>query len=367
MNGMIEGIMEGINESQDTASPELEKGEEDLALLTAEGEGHIDIEQARKILFSLSPDFQPLIRSDPGFHLSKKEIFGMVLPGVERLARQIERSFEYYSLDLGNDSVSKSYIAGEINSFKGLVDHVGNQVGLSFDRIDPLATGSPFMGEVSTSDPVSERVSVSFGPAVGMALSHNSHTPNFIFTSKDKERLASTTRINRSIFVVFIAIMAVCMGIFLGQGRIAEGKKSEIDGLRQRLEQFTPPLDQDFILQLTAMAKQKKYSMKEYCKKYLGMAVIGELTHLTPSNIRLLSITAYLGQVAGAEDRGAAKSFVLKGIISGDRQTLEASLADYLLKLESCPLFGHPDIHKDSFEFHEGKESLRFTVHVGLV
>ncbi|MDY6972692.1 MAG: hypothetical protein SV775_10235 [Thermodesulfobacteriota bacterium] len=367
MNGMIEGIIEGLHEMQDKAHPESAAVEHAQSLSTADGEALIDTEQARKILFSLSPDFQPLSMSDPGFHLDKKEIFAMVLPGVDRLARQIERTFEYYSLDLGNESVSKIYLAGEITSFKGLVERVSNQVGLPFDRIDPLAPGNPFMSESSTSDPVSERVSISFGPSVGMALSHNSRTPNFIFTSKDKERLARATRINRGVFIGFIAIMVVCIGIFLGQSRIAAGKKSTVAELRQRLEQSTPFLDQNFILMLTAKAKQKRHSIKEYGRRYLGMAVIGELTRLTPSNVRLFSVTAKMGQIAGEKEAAVRKSVVLKGIISGDRQTLEASLADYLLKLESCPLFGRPDIRKDSFEFHGDKESLRFTVQVELV
>ena len=49
---------------------------------------------------------------------------------------------------------------------------------------------------------VSERIA--FGPALGLAFSNNDHTPNLLFTYKDKEREASVIRINRAVFAAFI-------------------------------------------------------------------------------------------------------------------------------------------------------------------
>ena len=55
---------------------------------------------------------------------------------------------------------------------------------------------------------------------------------------------------------------------------------------------------QNDLLQMAAKAKQQKYSSRAYGERYLGMAVIGELSTLTPANIRLLNLKADFGVAA---------------------------------------------------------------------
>ncbi|MBW2170131.1 MAG: hypothetical protein JRG69_12905 [Deltaproteobacteria bacterium] len=118
--------------------------------------------------------------------------------------------------------MKKIYTVGEINSFKRVVDYINNQVGLPGDTIDPLALRTSFMNDISVPGSASGRAP--FAPAVGMALSNNSHTPNLLFTFEDKERMASVKRINMGIFVVFFIIMSICLGFFMWQG-YEKGKK----------------------------------------------------------------------------------------------------------------------------------------------
>ena len=56
-------------------------------------------EQGRKILQSLSPDSPPLQETDAGFGLGKEAIFEKIEPALDRLARQVERTFEHYNND----------------------------------------------------------------------------------------------------------------------------------------------------------------------------------------------------------------------------------------------------------------------------
>jgi len=107
--------------------------------------------------------------------------------------------------------------------------------------------------------------------------------------------------------------------------------------------------------------------LREYSKRYQAMTAIGELAQRTPSHIRLLDITARLGQVGNAEGKDGVKRLTVEGLVFGKRQSLEASLAAYLMTLASCPVFRQPSIEKSSIESREGKEVLHFTTHLELV
>lgn len=354
INSLIQGIREGLSHAQKKDIP-----------ATPEIEVPIEMDHARKILFSLTPDSPPLTKSDPGFDLKNEEIFRMILPALERLVRQIERSFKHYSLQLGNETISKIYLSGEICAFGRLVDYISEQIRLSSEIIDPFAPGSPFIGEVSTPGSMPERAS--FAHAVGMALSNSSRTLNCIFTYREKEELARIAHNNRVIIAVFVFMMVICVSIVIWQGRIAEEKKAKAIALSRQVEQYSPRVNQSIILQLAANAKRNSHSLKEYSRKYLGMAVIGEISRMTPSNIRLLNITANLGRISGDKDKLPAKTVVLEGLVFGDQQALDASLATYLVKLENAPLFSQPSIHKSTVEYHDKKKVLHFTVHMKLV
>jgi hypothetical protein len=137
---------------------------------------------------------------------------------------------------------------------------------------------------------------------------------------------------------------------------------------------------------MAAKSKQQKYSSRAYSERYRGMAVIGELSALTPANIRLLNLKADFGaadtqktneppKAASAEKKEAAKepakeqtppgkmgSLIVEGIVVGNRQSLESSLAVYLMKLQDSPIFRQVTIQKNSVENVKKRDILRFTI-----
>lgn len=365
MNSMMESILEEVNESQSGISMDLaEEGNVSIPV-TVEGKEPIDMEQAKRILSSLSPDSMPLTEAEPGFYLKDEEIFKMILPALERLARQVERSFEYYALNLGTDRVGRVFIAGQINIFtKPVLDYFNDQVGVPCDINDPLRPGAPFLGDVSIPDSVSERVT--FGPAVGMALSSISRTPNLIFTYREKDKLERITRINRAVFVVFLFVIAICTSVFYWQGQEVEKRRIKIAGLEQKLEKYSPRLNQDLILKWAGTANKKSSLLKEYGRKYLVMAAIGELSDITPSDIRLLNLTAELGPCTKDNKKSPPKFFLLEGIMSGESAKFNNSLAAYLMKLEISPLFSKLTINKTVLEDLENKKVLHFWARFNL-
>jgi len=290
MNSLVEGIIEGMQELEINSSSELAEGGEDIHTEIPEGEMILDMEQARKILISLRPDSPSLTKSDPGFYLKEDEMFMMIQAPLERLLRRVERSLEHFALTLEVGEVSKFYISGEIHAHRQLDEYISEEIGIQCEVLDPLDPENPFMVDISKSISLVERSS--FGSALGVALSRNSLTPNLIYTYRDKEKLAGITRINRAILAAFVVIVVLCAGVFLWQESVVKDKEVKIVELKKKLKKYSPRVDQNLIFQLSAKVKQNRHKLKEYSRRYKAMAVLAELSRLTPSNIRLLSFTA---------------------------------------------------------------------------
>ena len=59
---------------------------------------------------------------------------------------------------------------------------------------------------------------------------------------------------------------------------------------------------------------------------------------------------------------------VIEGIITGEREILEAALAQYMIRLENSPIFTEPAVHKNQIEPRQKLgEVLHFIMKVSLV
>lgn len=262
------------------------------------------------------------------------------LPALERLTRQIEMTFEHYAINRGNEKIDRLYVSGDIKVQGTVLGYMRDQIRIPTDAFDPMTSLS------LNEENLSERVSLV--PSLGLALS-GSDTPNLLHIHKDKVKEASIIRINSYIFVVFMVSVLICAGIFIYQGRIETRKKNLLAGLEQELSRYNPRLDQDLILQAAAKIKDRDGNLKEYGKRYLGMAVIEELSGLTPPDIRLVNLAV------------KADGLTVEGVAAGDRYSAEASLSGFMLKLDSSPIFSQVSIQKGEFEASKG---LHFTINL---
>jgi Tfp pilus assembly PilM family ATPase len=366
VQSMIESLMEKFNGSGKTFSLEV-TGEEEMPLAGDFDAEAMNFGQAQKVLFSLNSDSPPLTEEDMGFQLTKQEILEMVSPAVNRLVRQVERTFEHYTTTFKAESVGKIYTSGGIHSYGQLITYIGEKLGIDMEINDPFDPAkTSFLCAVAPPESVSDRAP--FALAVGMALSDNTRTPNFIFTSKDKKKHASITRIKQCISVAFMLTIAISAGFFWWLAGSGEQKKAELVMLNQQLNQYTPYVNKNSILQIAARLKKKHQSLKEYSEKLLVIAAISELSALNPSNIRLINITADLGSVSANKSSDAKKRLVVEGIILGKNQMFESSLVGYIMRLEGSPIFSAPVVNKSAIEsYGEEGDVLHFTIKLKLV
>jgi len=375
IDSMIEAFEEAYAEKQ-----KIDKTTGEEPLTTYENDGRSREETKALLLGIFSGSFSPN-ETIGATGLREETVFEMVRPALDRLARQVERTFEYCSLTLGNDRVDTIYVSCAAGHWERPFDFIAGQLGVERKVLDPLTQGPILSDEAVVPATITERIP--FTNAVGLSLSDNIRTPNLIFTYSDKEKLGKIARINRWIFCAFMAVIVVLTGVFFWQAHVAWQKEAEIVRLQAELDRYSPPADRNTIASLAAKVAAQRRALVERSNRLLGTAVIGELVSLTPPNVRLLSVAAVLGGkpderqkksafAGGTNDpaemkKEAKKSLVLEGIVTGRRDAREAFLAGYVMKLSASRLFVHPVVSSNTIESDPDEgEVLGFSLQIGL-
>ena len=336
--------------------------------------------QAHKLIMSLDPDAPALTPDDAGHDLSEEDIFDMVRPALDRLVRQVERTFA----NLGGEKVHRVYLSGVVNAYRPLIDYIGEQLGTECGVMDPLDPSIPFISGLTATATASEKASLA--AAVGLALSDNTRTPNLLFTYKAKEKMATVSRVNRVILLSLAGIIITGLTVFAWQERIASTKKATVSDLNQQLSSLNLMVDTKLILQMAAKDREERRLKKDYGERYFGMALISELSALTPENVRFLKLKSTLGRpeqraAAGtkAAEKGSpaakpaeagVKTLEIDGIVLGERNMLDGYLSSYVLKLKGSPLVKEATVQKSVIEaLQQNKtegEVLHFVLNVKL-
>ena len=160
-----------------------------------------ELEQAHQLFFGVIHDSAPSLLDERQRLLKEDKIFKMILPALERLVRQVERTLRHFSLNYDNARVGKLYISSGVNPHQRIVDYIGEELAIPTETLNPFADSANFISLAPSPEDPSEQSA--YVPAMGMALSSNSLTPNFLYTYKDKQKTARTQWVNRGVFAAF--------------------------------------------------------------------------------------------------------------------------------------------------------------------
>jgi Tfp pilus assembly PilM family ATPase len=309
--------------------------------------------------------------TDEGKPLAVKEerIFQMILPALERLVRQMERTIRHFALNFDNIRVEKIYVSSGIQPHPRILDYISEELGLPIEVLNPFAPAEGFQAIPATPEAPSEQGS--YAPALGMALADNSITPNFLYTHKNRNKDSNARRINRGIFTFFFVLMLACVGLVFWQEQQIKEKEFQKLNLQSQLSAFEVRVDKNLILKLVDQIRAKNQSLQGIGNNFVGVAVLGEVANATPPNVRLLSVNAKFSPAGKPGPTGKTealkKILVLDGVVSGERTTLEADLAAFLMTLKGSPLFKQPTISKKSLEMIDNQPVMRFTAQMDVV
>jgi hypothetical protein len=174
------------------------------------------------------------------------------------------------------------------------------------------------------------------------------------------------SRVNRVILFSLAGIIITGLTVFAWQERIASTKKATVSDLNQQLSSLNLMVDTKLILQMAAKDREERRLKKDYGERYFGMALISELSTLTPENIRFLKLKSTLGRpeqkaaaAAKAAEKGppavkpaetGVKTLEIDGIVMGERSMLDGYLSSYVLKLKGSPLVKEATVQKSVIE-----------------
>jgi Tfp pilus assembly PilM family ATPase len=351
---MTRGIKTGTNSMMDAITE---------SVLEKTGNLKLEKDEVKKILFSLGPDSEKLRDTDAGYDLKEEEILEMIFPAWERLARQIELTLKYYTSSVGYEKVEKLYISSSMNVYNPILIYMNDQLGTKTEFFDPFRQQTA--SSVNESINISERVSLV--PALGLALSDNTRTPNAIFTYREKNRDIREKRINRGIFSSFAAALIICVIALVYQGAQVSILSRQRVKLEKELALYNPILSTDKISKMANEIKTQRNISRQYAQRYLGAAAIGEVTALTPQNIRLINfgITTGSGSPKDNTDKTAKETIdgvIIEGVILGESNVLNSLLAQYVMKLENSPMLRQVSVQKSSIITFKKSEVLHFTL-----
>jgi len=327
----------------------------------------ITTDEARKILFSLSTDSEKLLETDAGFGLTEKEIYSMIMPALDRLTRQVERTLEHYFSALGFKRVENIYISSAMNIPEPFISYISEQLGVKSEIFDPFKQHiSHHAVELAA---VSERMSLV--TVLGLSFSDNYRTPNAVFTYRHKSREEGIKKINKGIFAGFAAMMIVCIIFLVYQTMEIEYVKQQKAKLNIELAGYNPLVTPDMVSMVADKVKGQQQISQQYVERYMSVALIGEIAALTPANIRLINLKMNFGKldakataITAADKTGNADAGIitLEGIVTGERNMLDSFLTQYVMKLGNSPVLQQVAIQKSGIINMKKNEALQFTI-----
>ncbi|MFW6325052.1 MAG: pilus assembly protein PilM, partial [Desulfovibrionales bacterium] len=363
-------MSERLNLAAAGASPGAELGDapggEDFLFDTGRPAAGASLDNAQAEQLMTAALFGGSPSEESGAGINEHDVLSMIQPALERLARQVERTFEYYSTTLGNDRVEKIYISGAVEANDSIREFIGTHLGYNHALLDPLASELPFNGNGQDSSRRVERAELAY--AAGLSLSDNARTPNFLYTYKEKESQRNVRLLNAVVYAGTLVLFLVLSGVFLWQQSVIQDKEQALTGLEGKIAEYTPKVDEALLMTMAAQAKQRQWAFKSFSQRYEAMAVLKEIAALTSSSIKLLNMNLELGKVEEGDLSKQSKILVLDGIVLGDTQISDAILAGYLLKLKNSPLFENPEVHKSELEEFAGEgRVLHFILNINLL
>ena len=288
-------------------------------------------------------------------------VFRMLQPAIERLIRQVERTFEHYTQTFHGEGVYQVLLSGQICANPMVVQYIGNQLELPISVLNPFSNEDGFSQKVKTPDTQEEKEG--YAPAIGLAIAENKHTPNVLYTHKDKDQAESVSRINMRILTGCLILLVILIGVFTWQERLLDDKQTQVDKLNQRLSVFQPPAEKKLVTAMFARVGQQQDLVRKTVKRYLPIAVINELANITPVNIRLISMqmTFEPRQQKQKADDNEPNVVVIEGLVFDNSENFESVLNNFLLNLKNTTLFSRPSIENRQEQYFNQQKVQRFT------
>ncbi|MFT7301574.1 MAG: type IV pilus assembly protein PilM, partial [Akkermansiaceae bacterium] len=297
-----------------------------------------------------------------------ENVLELLRPILLRMVRQIERTMEYYQSNFDTEPIETIFLGGAIAARGHLFQYISGQLSPRVIAIDPFDT--PEL-QAKTALPADNADRIAYGPAFGLALEGAQLGINLTYTYKECQDENKHRKIATAVSILLIFLTAATTFFHHRQQTQLRSLNAERDDLDRSLSSLGLRLTETIITEATEKVRALQERRRAATKRYEGLALLSEITRLTPENISLLHVSVAMGSSITLLDDPAAKgrpiktaadakgTLLLKGIVNGERSSLETSLTIYIARLDQSQLFHAVEV--DSTKLVESSDELHLT------
>jgi len=303
--------------------------------------------------------------------VTSEDVFRMITPVCERLARQVERTFDYTVRTLGYPRPEQVVLTGTLSSNQALLGYLSSELGAPVRSLGALGTDSALHSDVAAMLPPYEVRGLDLAAALTRCEQHGSI--NLLKTFLQRQTAKAVERANMAVYAATIFVLLILSLLYGLEQATAREKAQTLQQLDERLTAFHPQVDETMLLSLAADLGRERTRIANLSDNLKPVALLGEVSRLTPDYIRILHLRLDPVPANNAPDKSSPKdspspqstTITLDLLVTGPFDGLNTSLSEYLFTLRNSPLFDVPLIHGKTIEHHPGVgQAMRVTLHL---
>jgi Tfp pilus assembly PilM family ATPase len=247
-------------------------------------------------------------------------------PAIDRMARQIERTVNYYKNQIEQESIDAVMVNGDLSGYHPLTDIISEYSTLNVfpavDIVDETIISNHDQKILDRNE---------FLTSLGSLYCSNRHTPNILFTHRHEKALRIINFLNKSIIAASLCGLIICAGIFSLQKNEIKKLQEKKQNLQARLSNYSTELSTEVLTQTASKITANKQILKEKAGILEPGVLLNEFLNASSENIKIKDFKLDLTK--------EKREIVFSGYVFGKKYSQESILSGYILDLSSSELF----------------------------
>ncbi len=306
----------------------------------------------------------------PEHVLSEAQMLEAIAPAIDRLAKQVERTLEYYATSQ-HQRCDVLHLSGRIFRNARVLEALAGQLGYPHQAFNSTAMLPAKPDAVAAMD------SMALAPALAASLSAPDKGINLLRNYKQRAAGNSRQSFTR-VLILGLALGLVLIGAagYVIEQQVAQ-KRQELASAERQLAALGPAIDEGTLSRSVAQYTARQESLRNAAARFTAPIVLAELARRAPPSVKILNLTIDMGVPPAAPAAPPAPGkpsavqpsdlVTLEGIVVGDKADLEPTLSRFVIELQASPLFSLPVVHQTNLtELNAEGQVLHFVMHMGV-
>jgi Tfp pilus assembly PilM family ATPase len=295
--------------------------------------------------------------------VSEEQVFSIIQPVCDRLARQVERTFDYTVRSLGHSRPGSLLLVGDLSMNQEMQGYFAAELGAEIRSLDALGPESSMHSAAAAALSLVDRRRLNL--AASLTCSEKHGAVNMLRPFPQRQKAQGVQRANLAVYGVAIVVLLIMTLFFFLEHASIKERKETLSQLNTRLAAFEPKVDEPMLMRLAARIGQEHARLDTLSANLQPVAMLGEISRITPENIYLLHLRLAPAVKAEKKEDGKKAGIVMEALITDPTGNLDSALTGYLFVLGRSNLYSMPVVQSQEREQRPGLgEALRVVLHL---